>query len=207
MSKQSVIIDYSKVPDNDLDNFADAVLQSLDQNVNFTFKEGDLAGLGTKTERYKETLGKTATGGTYDRTTKNLAKKDLVDVLRYLAMEVNKQADGDINKLSSTAFKLVKEKSKVGILPKPTGFKLTSGHNDGDIRCTVDANANANVYNFYYAPVPAPEDINDWRIVVSTTRIKNITGLVPGKQYVFRCAYQGTETTLVYSDPISVFAH
>lgn len=138
-------------------------------------------------------------------TAKNVAKQALVDQMRVIALEINRQAAGDIIKLTSSGFTLAKEPTPKGVLPKPTGFKVERGDNSGDILFLVDANSDADRYNFYSAAVPAPENINEWRLVSSSTRKKNVSGFTPGKQYAFKCAYQATEDTLVYSDTILMF--
>jgi hypothetical protein len=137
---------------------------------------------------------------------KNEARVALLENLRTIGMEINLQANNDLLKLQSSGFHLAKERSKVGILPKPTGFTVKSGDNSGDLLCNVDANPNASMYNFYSAPVPAPANINDWRLTPSTNRKKNIPGFIPGKQYELKCAYQGSEDTLIYSDSVFIFA-
>lgn len=206
MNKQSVIIDYSKLPDSELDNFAQGVHNSLSGNANFTWAATVLPALLTNIVSYRTKLEIAANGTAKDVTSKNVAKISLLDFLRTTATDVNRQANGDLLKLQSSGFKITKTPAKKGIMPKPTGFKVKTGDNSGEILFQMDAYTEADMYYFYSAAVPAPVDMTDWRLTPSTTRKKNISGYTPDKQYELRCAYKGTEDAMVYSDALLLFA-
>jgi hypothetical protein len=206
MTKQAVIIDYSRDADKDLDNFAEAVYKALNPNPNFVWDTKVMPLFKTNTDNYRTMLQAAQNGTSTDVLAKNLAKTTLTDQMREIAMEVNKQAGDDLIKLQSSGFILARGKSKVGTLPKPTGFKVSTGANSGDLLMNVDANMDTTTYNFYTAPVPAPANINDWRLTPSTTHRKNISGFTPGTQYAVRCAYLGTDPTLVFSDTVQIYA-
>jgi len=205
MAKNHVITDYSREADNDLANFAKGACLSLGQNSNFTWGENVISQLQTATNAFQATLERLPNGTPADTIAKNGARAMLLEKLRTIGLEINLQANNDLLKLQSSGFRLAKERSKVGVLPKPTGFTVKSGDNSGDLLCNVDANPNASTYNFYSAPVPAPANIIDWRLTPSTNRKKNISGFIPGKQYELKCAYQGSEETLIYSDSVLIF--
>lgn len=206
MLKPSVIIDYSKVADGELDTFSESVYNALNPNTNFTWDSTFMPSFLAADNDYRTKLEKSLNGTTSDTAAKNVSRAALLKILRVVGSEVNLQANGDIEKLKSSGLQLSKSRSKVGVLPKPTGFKVKSGDNSGDLLCSVDANPNASVYNFYSAPVPAPASITDWRLTISTMHKKNIKGFTPGKQYEVKCAYQGSEDALVYSDSILIYA-
>lgn len=206
MSKNHVITDNSKEVDNDLGNFAQNVYNSLNPNANFTWDASVMPQFQTGITTFRSAQEKVINGTPTDTTAKNVARAELLEKLRIIAIEVNLQANNDLQKLQSSGFHIAKGKNKVGILPKPTGFTVKTGDNSGDLLCNVDANTIANMYNFYSAPVPAPANINDWRLTPSTNRKKNIPGFIPGKQYELKCAYQGSEDTLIYSDSVFIFA-
>ena len=98
MYKAEVITDYSKLPDHDLDNFAQKVYNSLNPNTNFTWAATVMPGLTTDITSYKSKLE----APTVVTTAKNAAKKKLAKTLHTIAASVNTQADGDINKLKET---------------------------------------------------------------------------------------------------------
>lgn len=206
MPRLDVIINYSRIPDNELVSFSYNVISRLTGNTNFKFDAALLTQLNETTTGYGNKLAKAKTGSSQDIVEKNVLKELVCGCLHEIAMEVNMQAKGDIVKLQSSGLTLAKEPKKKGVLPKPEKFKVTSGANRGDFLCEVESNKDAFVYNFYSAPVPAPDNINEWRLTPSTTRKKNITGFTPGKEYELKCAYQGSEDTLTFSDSIRIFA-
>jgi hypothetical protein len=206
MATQKVIIDYSKDTDFELDVFAQNVYTSLNPNPNFTWDEPIMLKFHADIAAYRNALEKVQNGTSADTIAKNTVRAALIEDLKKNAAEVNLQAGYDLQKLQSSGLRLAKGKTKVGVLPKPTGFAVKSGDNSGDLLCSVDRHPQALVYNFYSAPVPAPANIDDWRLTPSTTHKKNIQGFIPGKQYELKCAYLGSEEELVYSDPVSIYA-
>ena len=58
-------------------------------------------------------------------------------------------------------------------------------------------------YVFEYIQLPNPE--NNWNNKVDTKRRSMISGLTPGSQYAFRCAYLGTKGQGPWSDLITRF--
>jgi hypothetical protein len=202
----SVSINYARLGDNELDNFSESVYKALNGNTNFTWSDGYLDGFNAANTNYRSKLEAATNGNSVNVAEKNSARKEVVDYLRDIAITVNQQADGDEVKLRSSGLRLVKSRSKVGLLPKPTGLSIKSGSNSGEFLCTVDPNNKTRMYNFYTAAVPAPEKIEDWRVTPSSSHSKNITGFKPGVQYAIRCAYQGSEPELVYSDTVLIYA-
>lgn len=206
MLKQSVLISYIKLQELELDNFSQGVYNSLKGNTNFTLETTVLPQLQTNILAYRSKLEVSVSGSSKDIVAKNNIKTILLDQLRTIAIDINRQANNDLVKLQSSGFKLAKKSTKKGVLPKPTGFNVKTGANSGELLFTTDANKDANMYYFYSVQVPAPIDINSWRLIPSTTRKKNVSGYVPGKQYELKCAYKGTEDTLIYSESILLFA-
>lgn len=201
MYKAEVITDYSKLPDHDLDNFAQKIYNSLNPNTNFTWAATVMPGLATDITSYKSKLE----APTVNTTAKNAAKQKLAKTLHTIAVSVNTQADGDINKLKSTAFTLAKEPTKIGILPKPEGFKVEAGENAGQIKFSVNAHSNATMYLFYCSPEPAPADITKWQAIISSTRTKTVSKFASGVRHKCVCAYKGAADEVIYSDALYIY--
>ncbi len=206
MRKETIITDYSHVPDNSLDNLAQSAYDKLSNGTEFTFTANVLPDLLLSADRYRGKLDKSKKGNSMDVAEKNAAKKELTDKLKGIATEVNRQADGDLVKLTASGFTLAKKAVQVGILPKPAGFSVKSGKNPGELAFSADSHKNARVYYFYSAPVPAPGNMAAWRLSPSTKSSANINGYTPGQQYECKCAYKGTAGDLVYSDSILIYA-
>lgn len=204
--KNFVLTDSRRLSDDKIAPYAQGVKTSLEGNVYFNLPPELVTHFSNSITDYILKLSKSKIGTSMDVAAKNIAKEVLEDDLQKVAKAVNTQADGDIEKLKSSGLTLAKERAKKGILAKPTNFKVSSGTNSGDFSCTVDACPDIKVYNFYSSAVPTPANLTEWRLTPSTTRKKNITGYTPGKQYEFKCAYLGTDETLVFSDSIVIFA-
>lgn len=206
MTTFKVITGFSRLNDEALDSQAHIAYDSLNPNENFSWDDDVMTRFQSEMNEYHDLLEKVKMGTSGDVLRKNMAKEALTKDMHYIAVEVNQQAQNDLVKLQSSGFPLAKTGSKVGPLPKPTDFKVSSGLNTGELLFEVEANRHSSVYLFFYAEMPAPETISAMNKLVSTTHKRNATGFKPGMQYKCLCAYQGSDTTLVYSDPIYIYA-
>jgi len=207
MNKIELIISYSTLKDNDVIPFTENVLQSLDGNTLFTITKERLDLVRAGLTGYQLKLAKSKDGSKLDTMQKNESKVALTSLLDDLALDLCVQANGDRAKLATTGFTLVKEPEKGKQPSKPTSFKVEYGTNEGELIFSVDACKEARVYVFYFTPAPAMQsDATTWRSVASTTRKQNIAGFTHGVEYECRCAYQGTDQKLVFSDIIRILA-
>ena len=206
MATPKVIIDYSDLPEGELDNFAQAVLDKLTGNTNFTFAANELTALQALITDYAAKYEASRNGTKADTLAKNIARKALLDALRATASQVNVQAGGSLVKQESSGFTQARTPSKIGVLPKPDVLKVKTGANSGELLFETSANEDADVYLFYVAQVPAPVTIDSWRVITSNKRKINAGGFTPGKEYEIKCAYKGSEEALIYSDTIRIFS-
>jgi hypothetical protein len=206
MPKSSVITNYTKTPDSEIGTLAQSAYNCLNPNANFTWDVTIMPLFQGAIDKYVNIYQKSRTGTTQDILEKNDAREELNDIMRKIGIEINLQGDGNYTILQSSGFKMAKEKSKIGVLPKPNGFVVSTGYNSGDLLCQVDPYPNVNTYNFYVAAVPAPANISDWRTIPSTKSKKNISGFIPGQRYELRSAYQGCCDELIFSDSVFIYA-
>lgn len=206
MISLKVITGYTRYTEDALRNAAQQACDSLNGNTNFDFTAETITRFQTEITSFDDLRMKAQNGTSADVLKKNEAKNVLIQDMHYLSVEVNQQAQSDLIKLQSSGFPLSKSRGPVGTLPKPTGFQVKSGLNSGDLLFEVDANADCQVYLFFYAAVPASDNVDEMHKFVSTTHKRNAVGFTPGTQYKCLCAYQGSETSLVYSDPVYLFA-
>ena len=206
MPTYKVITSYAHESDMDIEAIAKSAVANLRDNSNFVWQNGEVKTLEENFANYSASLISANKGGQVEVANKNAQRKLVLGALSVIGNGVNLQANGDLLKLQTSGLTLAKLPVPVGPLPKPTGFKVVSGANSGEFLCTVDANKDASIYQFYWAAVPAPANIADWHQVSSTVRKKLMTGFTPGTQYALRCAYQGSDPSIIYSDIITIFA-
>lgn len=202
----TVITNYAKLSDSELLTRAQCVHKGLTNNADIKTEPEELTKFNTNITALNNAIVAAKDGSSIAILKKNECRDLVLDDMHHLGQKVNLQANGNLEILQSSGFLLSKEPISRGVLPKPTGFKVVSGENSGELTCSVEAFAGVRVYCFYYTEAPAIEDISKWQLSISTVRKKKISGLTPGKLYTLRCAYKGTEEELIYSDPISIYA-
>ena len=89
---QRVIIDYSDLSDNDLNEFVASVFHSLTGNTNFTWGVDVLTGYKAKCDDFNAKLLAARTNDTVKLAEKNESRVILLDETHDLAQEVNRQA-------------------------------------------------------------------------------------------------------------------
>ncbi len=206
MSSDSVLTGYVRSRDFELKEQAVSANNGLTGNASFQIDATKMTDFQIALENYSDLLEKVKTGTRLDVQLKNDAKKVLIGLMKYLALQVNSQAAGETAKLMTSGFPLVKQRTKLGQLPKPTDFKVTAGRNPGDLIFDVDAHPGCNVYLFFFSPVPGIENPKEMKPVISTSHKKKVGNFISGTQYRCYCAYQGVDDELVYSDPVFIYA-
>jgi hypothetical protein len=201
----TVITSYAKLSDSELLTRAQCAQKGLTNNAYIKTEPEELTKFNANITALNNAIVDAKDGSSIAILKKNECRELVLDDMHRLGQKVNLQANGNIEVLQSSGFVLSKEPISRGVLPKPTGFKVVSGDNSGELTCSVDSFAGVRVYCFFYTEAPATEDISKWQLSISTVRKKKISGLTPGKLYTLRCAYKGTEEELIYSDPISIY--
>jgi hypothetical protein len=207
MSSIELIINHSSLRDNEVVPFGENLLQKLDKNTLFVVAPERIALIRSNLTNYQIKLANCKDGNKLDTLQKNEAKNTLTTLYDDLALDLNVQAKGDREKLLTTGFTLVKETVKNKMPPKPVGFKVENGINDGDLIFSVPTNKDARMYVFFFTPAPAAiADTTRWSSVSSTSHKQQISGFTHGVEYECRCAYQGPDRILVFSDTIKYLA-
>jgi hypothetical protein len=206
MEKPYVITYYAKENDQHLYILAELVYKALNPNTRFTWGVDVMPNFKSLIAIYLAKLEEAGTIKGIGPAAKNTAKANLAEAMGDIAVDVNKQADGNLEMLKSSGFPLAKEKSPIGELEKPDYVKVTNGTNAGELICDTPSFANAVIYCFYTAPAPEPANMDEWKLSISTNHKKKITGFTSGKKYAVRSAYQGTTDALNYSDTVYIYA-
>jgi hypothetical protein len=135
---------------------------------------------------------------------KNNCRKTLESLLKLETDYVQQTSEGDEAIILSSGFDVYKKPSVVGPLPKASGLTIKAGGNKGSISANCNVIPNAAFYQFEYTEAPvAPNCI--WIVKTTTKHKLLIDGLISGKQYVFRVAGAGSDSSRNWSDEISSF--
>src|ERR1019366_8650593 len=145
-------------------------------------------------------LGKAGSRGVNAVAAKNARRKELINSTITLGTSVSLTANGDLEKLLSTALPLRKQAQPV-VLAKPGNFRCTNGINPGELDLKVDTMDGVASFNFTYTVYP-PTETSTWTIVTSSKSSCTITGLEPGKKYWFRVAAIGTKGQMVWGETL-----
>lgn len=203
MRKRKIIIDFSKVRDNDLNEKSDHILKSMDGNPNFTTPKPELNKVREAAKNYSEALANAQDGSKEDTAIKNQKREELEDLLSALGRYVQDTAEGDEVKMLSSGFDLSKQPEPVGALPAPKVFQVEMGENAGELAVTQSANGKADGYIVQYAEEKIPANESDWREKVSSRHTVVLRGLKSGVRYFLRGAAFGSSAELNFCDSIS----
>ncbi len=199
MSK--IIIDFSKLRDAELDQKAQTILTEMAvQAAVFTDPVPSLTVLETALEDYRIAMAAAADRGLHAVEVKRQKRKVLETTLRQLGWYVLQVAHDDRAVLLSSGYRVRKEKTSAGILPRPAGFMVRC-EEVGRVLMRVKTHRNTRSYNFQYRK--AGNEV--WIEVNSTRSSIVIDGLESGARYQFRAAYIGANPTRTFSDVLESY--
>lgn len=206
MKKWKVITDFSDLQDAELDIKASGAVKALTGNANFTFTGTQFTDFTSDTTTYHNKMAALPTGGKIAVTEKNDARVKLEKSFSAVAVIVNQQANGDLNKLQSSGIDLIQQPAHRQ-QSLPLSFLVVNGNN-GDMNVSV-AKSPVGDYGtvFAYTPVAnAPSDINLWTLKPVNGHSATIKGLPAGVAYLFSAAYKGSDDEdLVWSPSITKY--
>jgi hypothetical protein len=193
-----------KFTDEALLTKAQAIHDSMNENVHFPAPDPTLEELQTAISNYRAALVKSKDGSKEETADKNEKRQLLVELLRKLSYYVQVTSDGDETIILSGGFDTNKQSGTVGVLPKPDNFKVVTGANKGTIELSCDAVDHAAFYEFQYTKAPVTA-ASVWTMRTATKRKLLIEGLSSGQQYVFRIAAAGSDPNRTWSDEIASY--
>lgn len=198
----SIIKNFSRLKDSELDDKADEIITSLSNppgSTNFPTPQPSIANITTALTAYQNALTAAANGGTNLVTTKNLRRKDLEKLLNKLAKYIELSADDDLEKMQSSGFEVSKDKSPKGQLDKPD-LKVKVA-NPGEVKASCKAIDGANIYQWDWQE----DGTTTWQTKTTTASRTTIGGLTSGKKYNFKLVAIGSDPSRIWSDVVSTF--
>jgi hypothetical protein len=198
-----VSLSFAKLPDAELDNFAQGVIDAMTGNAAFPTPPVTLASLQTAVDNFTAKMAAAQTGGVADTAAKNNARQALITMLRDEAGYVQTRCNNDPAILLSSGFQMQSTNRAQVELTKTIGLVMTNG-SSGQLVARVDPVKNANMYEGRIKLTDG-----DWLPSVFTgdSQHINFNGLTRGKDYTAQVrALGGSTGQSDWSDPSSHMA-
>ena len=187
-----------------LNVFAQHILEEMTGNLSFPTPTPSLAVITTAREDYAVALAEAEDRDRQKVLIKNQRKRELKAHLDRLFDYVVLTGGSDIEILTSSGFPLAKDRTPVGDMPMPSGFRVTEGKGSGEVEMRLKKIHGADSYVYQYLASPSPE-VENWVTVNDPATRITVKGLVPGTQYKFRVAAVGAKGQGPWSDVITRF--
>jgi hypothetical protein len=198
-----VSLGFAKLPDTELDNFAQAVIDAMTGNTNYPSPPVTMGNLQTAKDDYTAKLSISQTGSQADTAAKNSSRQNLITLLRQVASYVQMICGEDLAKLLTSGFEAQSSNRASTQLAKPEGLILKNG-TSGQLIARITPVKNTNMYEGRIKPSDG-----DWMPSVFTGDSQHITfdGLTAGKNYTVEVRSLGGATGQSdWSDPSSHMA-
>jgi hypothetical protein len=202
MRQTTLVRDYSRLSDANLDLRAGTVVTGLTGNPAFPVTTPPIAEFGALRTAYSTALAESYSGERNAIAIKNQARIDLLAAMKQLAQNLESLAPGDKVKLVSSGFELGSDGENIPPLAAPTEFSITDGVNLGELRFSVRRVPNAVSYVHEYTE-EIPSETSRWVSKVSSSREHVFTGLRSGIRIYGRTAAIGRKGQEAYTPVMS----
>jgi len=206
MEKFKVSTDFSgnKYPDKELNVKANSIIADMTGNEHFPTPSPTLAVVKVCNDRFTEVLVKMEDGTKQDTANKKKVREELEDTMQQLALYVQGASGGDEAIILSSGFDVNRKPAPVGPLAKPTNLKVKVGENKGSLDITWNPVEHASFYEFKYTEAPS-NGASNWIMMTTTKHKFLLSDLTSGKQYAFKVAGAGANSSRVWSDEITSY--
>ncbi|RYE34044.1 MAG: hypothetical protein EOP42_07820 [Sphingobacteriaceae bacterium] len=202
MKNVTLIKDYSKLSESNLDLKGGKIIAALTGNPDFPATVPTLADFAVVKNAYSANLVAATNGDRAAIAMKNQDRDTLLGSMRMLAINLEGLAQGNTAKLVSTGFDLAANGESVPAIAAPTNFRLTDGLNAGELKTLVKGVDRAIMYSHEYSLTP-PDADTAWTTWVCSSVSNTFTGLPAGTRVYARVGALGRKDQLVYSDILS----
>ena len=202
MKKPTLVRDYSRLTESNLDVRCQEIIASLTGNPSFPATVPTLADFTALQESYSNNLVAAGMGDKVSIAVKNQSKRELLEAMRQLAINIESLSLGNRAKMISSGFDLASAGENVPVLAPPTNFRLVDGVNPGELRSIVKGVQQAMMYNHEYSLVP-PTETTVWMAHVVSSVEHTFTGLPSGTRVYVRVAAIGRKNQIAYSSVLN----
>lgn len=197
-----VSLGFAKLPDTELDNFAQSVIDAMTGNATYPTPPVTLANLQTAKDNFTAKIAAAQIGGPADTAAKNNSRQTLLGMLRQEATYVQMSCNNDPALLLGSGFEAQSTNRASVPLEQPVSLALKNGMS-GQLIGSVDPVKNTNMYE---GRIKLDAD---WLSSVFTGDSQHIIfdGLTAGKNYTAQVrALGGSTGQSDWSDPSSHMA-
>lgn len=177
------------------------VIAKLTGNLFFPTPPHTLAAMTAKADELEVAIEGSTEGSKASRVHRNKVAKEAADMLRAVAEYERMVANGDESKLATGGFELAKRPEPVEHIGIPSREVATPTDKSGEIEFRFRKVRGAHYYNVYRADVDPASGNVEWKLVLTTTRARNVfTGLESYKPYWFCASAVGVDGEGLKSD-------
>lgn len=197
-----VSLAFAQLPDTELDNFAQRVIDRLTSHATFHTPHVPTASIQTHKDDFTAKLAAAQVGGPADTAAKNTARNLLISDLRDNALYVELNSNDDLSLLLSSGYDARSTTRSSAPLAQPANLTIKNGIS-GQLVASVSPVKNTATYEGR-----AKLD-GDWlpSVFSGSSRRIEFNGLTPGKLYTIQVrALGGSTGQSDWSDPISHMA-
>ena len=198
-----VSLSFARVPDTELDNFAQGVIDAMTGNAAFPTPPVTMANLQTAKDDFTAKVAAAQSGGPPDTAAKNNSKQTLLGMLRQEAGYVQINCGNDMAKLLSSGFQAMSTNRAQAPLDQPQGLNIKTG-SSGQLVASVSPVKNTSMYE---GRIKGPT--GDWSAGTFSGDSQHIIfdRLTPGVTYTIQVrALGGSTGQSDWSDPSSHMA-
>jgi hypothetical protein len=206
MSYYKIITDFTKNRFSNVDLQAKAyvIIHELEGNEDFPTLTTDVEVLKQKQQVFFDLLTRPGYGDGLSTVLKQVARKELEEVLQSIAFKVLDICKGNEILIRSSGFDQTKKRTVVNNLRKPMYVSIKSGSNPGSLLISWNVIQHAYSYLLEYYDITAGDP--DHKVTLTCTKRKiSVTNLIPGHQYAFRICGVGSCLNHNWSNEIKSF--
>lgn len=197
-----VSLRFASLPDMELDNFAQSIVDAMTGNTSYPAPPISMADLKTAADDFSNQITAAKAGGPADTAAKNSSRQTLLGLLRLLAGYVQISCHNDLPTLLNSGFQAQSTNRAQSPLDQPQSLSIKNG-TSGQLVARVNPVKNTSMYE---GRIKAN---GDWLPSVFTGDSQHITfdNLTPGTNYTVQVrALGGSTGQSDWSDPSSHMA-
>lgn len=201
MAQLRIINGFEGMTDLDFLGKVRYIVAEMTGNVNFATPDPTLAFVTTLANEFEQAINDAEAGGSYDKLVRDSKKRELINTMHNLCHYVLFTSKGNRLIAESSGFTIAKDPAPQPPIEKPAGLSLTDGSNTGELLLVFDRVKG--IRSYMYQISQDPSDETKWTTQYGTIRKNLFTGLESGRKYYIRVIAIGTDSQIVYSDPVS----